>query len=120
MSGSRLELQHAAASRDRRRVHNHRQKSPWVRPAAPARRSATQAACAVTARPKLLTLQDWARATYGDAAPSLLTLRKWARSGNIMPPPRKHGRTYYVQPDAEYVSYFNGRLRLVDRLRWGK
>ncbi len=52
---------------------------------------------------KLLTLTDWAKARYGDAAPRLGTLRRWARESRIFPAPRKHGRTYYVQPDAEYL-----------------
>jgi len=66
---------------------------------------------------KLITLQAWAESIYGEASPSLFTLRKWARNRNIVPPPRKHGRTYYVQPDAEYVSYVGGRLQLIDRIR---
>lgn len=52
--------------------------------------------------PELLTLQDWARRKYGDAAPALRTLWAWAREGRIHPAPKKHGRTYFVQPDAEY------------------
>lgn len=55
-----------------------------------------------------LTLQDWARRTYGDAAPCLATLRRWAREARIYPLPRKHGRTYFVTPDAKYQDCSHG------------
>lgn len=68
--------------------------------------------------PKLIKLEEWAHAIYGNAAPALFTLRRWARDGNIRPQPRKHGRTYFVEPDASYVTLSAGRRqRLVDRLR---
>lgn len=51
----------------------------------------------------LLTLPAWARARYGDNAPGLATLRRWAREQRIFPAPEKHGRTYFVRPDAEYL-----------------
>lgn len=50
----------------------------------------------------LLTLESWARQTYGEAAPSLATLRRWARDCLIYPTPEKHGRAYFVRPDAQY------------------
>lgn len=53
--------------------------------------------------PDLLTLTEWATRRYGDAAPSLATLRRWAREALIFPVPKKHGRTYFVQPDAQYL-----------------
>jgi hypothetical protein len=34
--------------------------------------------------------------------PNLDTLRRWARDLKIFPFPQKVGRTYYVEPDAEY------------------
>lgn len=54
---------------------------------------------------KLITLEAWASATYGEAAPHLNTLRRWARDALIVPTPEKHGRTYYVRPDARYSDF---------------
>jgi hypothetical protein len=52
---------------------------------------------------RLLTLDAWARAEYGEGAPSIDTLRRWVRERKILPAPEKHGRTYYVLPNARYV-----------------
>ena len=49
---------------------------------------------------KLIPLHHWAKLTYGDAAPCSNTLRKWARGDKITPPAEKHGREYFVSPDA--------------------
>lgn len=54
---------------------------------------------------KLITLEAWAAATYGEASPHINTLRRWARDAMIVPTPEKHGRTYYVRPDAKYCDY---------------
>lgn len=54
---------------------------------------------------KLITLEAWAVATYGEASPHINTLRRWARDALIVPAPEKHGRTYYVRPDARYYDY---------------
>lgn len=52
---------------------------------------------------KLVTLAKWSSLNF-DPPPSLNTVRKWARDGRIEPPPPiKHGRSYYVDPDARYV-----------------
>lgn len=56
---------------------------------------------------KLTTLEAWARLKYGESAPFIGTLRRWAREGKIYPPPKKHGRSYYVPTDAEYVDNYN-------------
>jgi len=75
---------------------------------------------------KLITLEAWAAATYGESSPHINTLRRWARDAMIVPTPEKHGRTYYVRPDAHYCDYraqasmlattaCTGR-RLVDRI----
>lgn len=64
----------------------------------------------------LLTLESWARAVYGEDAPAQFTLRRWARDGHISPMPEKHGRSYFVKPDAKYVSHFVNN-RLVNRIR---
>ena len=53
---------------------------------------------------KLITLAAWAKEVYGDAAPKSPTLCTWARTGKIQPPPEKHGREYFVVPDAHYVT----------------
>ncbi|MCG5240859.1 excisionase [Azospirillum doebereinerae] len=52
---------------------------------------------------KLLTLERWAEAVYGESAPSLATLRRWARECRIYPPAEKHGRTYFVSESARYL-----------------
>jgi hypothetical protein len=57
----------------------------------------------VSRSPKLVTLKAWARAVYGTEAPTIVTLRRWCRDGNILPFPKKHGRSYYVREDARYV-----------------
>lgn len=48
-----------------------------------------------------LTLAEWA-ADHFRTPPSINTLRKWAREGRIAPPPIKHGRSYYVEPNSYY------------------
>lgn len=53
---------------------------------------------------KLIPLRDWAKAIYGTAAPKPPTLRNWAKNGKIFPCPEKHGREYFVMPDARYVA----------------
>ena len=78
---------------------------------------------------KLITLEAWAIATYGDSSPHINTLRRWARDGLIVPTPEKHGRTYYVSPVARYCDYRSpapitvlaarqsqGTGRLIDRI----
>jgi hypothetical protein len=52
----------------------------------------------------MITLERWAALTYGEAAPHTNTLRRWAREARIYPVPQKHGRQYYVQPDARYMT----------------
>jgi predicted site-specific integrase-resolvase len=52
----------------------------------------------------LITLETWAQRHYAECTPHVQTLRKWVREGKIRPLPEKHGRAYYVQPDAEYTS----------------
>lgn len=78
---------------------------------------------------KLITLEAWAVATYGEASPHINTLRRWARDSLIIPTPEKHGRTYYVSPSAHYCDYRSpspvvasatrqrqGTGRLIDRI----
>lgn len=54
---------------------------------------------------RLITLERWAASTYGEDAPHINTLRRWARDGMIVPTPEKHGRTYFVRPDACYLDH---------------
>jgi len=57
----------------------------------------------------LISLPDWARLHYQGTIPHLNTLRKWARDALIQPAPERHGRAYYVHPDAKYVPPRRGR-----------
>lgn len=52
---------------------------------------------------RLITLEAWSRAEYGDDAPHVATLWRWVREGKILPKPEKHGRQYFVLPTARYV-----------------
>jgi hypothetical protein len=52
---------------------------------------------------RLLTLEAWSRAEYGEDAPCIATLRRWVREGKIFPKPEKHGRAYYLLPTARYM-----------------
>jgi predicted site-specific integrase-resolvase len=61
---------------------------------------------------QLIPLEAWAEQRYPLAKPKIDTLRRWAREGRIQPPPEKHGRSYFVQPSAEYLT----QERLMDRL----
>lgn len=54
---------------------------------------------------EMLTLKEWGRRIYGAAIPSIGTLRRWAREGRIAPRAEKHGRAYFVEPDARYIDY---------------
>lgn len=64
----------------------------------------------------MLTLEQWARATFGENGPkSLVTLRRWARAGKIIPRPRKVGKEYLVTPGARYFNP-NDVPSLADRI----
>ncbi|MEB0076105.1 excisionase [Pseudomonas sp. CCI3.2] len=49
-----------------------------------------------------ITLEKWGDNNF-DPSPKVNTLRKWARDGYIYPAPIKHGRSYYVDPAAQYL-----------------
>lgn len=68
---------------------------------------------AVAQAPKLITLEAWLTATYGENGPSILTARRWCRDGNIWPAPEKHGRAYYLRPDARYIDPANPPADLI-------
>lgn len=59
----------------------------------------------------LVLLAEWAKQTYSGAVPCANTLRKWARDALIQPAPLRHGRAYYVDPDARYVPPVRRRVR---------
>ncbi len=54
---------------------------------------------------RLTTLEDWAQKRYGEHAPSIYTLRRWVKEAKIVPVPKKHGRTYFVEETAVYINY---------------
>lgn len=51
---------------------------------------------------KLIRLDVWLVATYGNAI-ALDTAYRWVKAGKIQPPPQKHGRAYFVHPEAVYT-----------------
>lgn len=66
---------------------------------------------------KLVSLEQWATATYGESAPCIDTLRRWCREGRIHPQPEKHGKCYYLDPEARYIDASNSDL--LRRIRHG-
>ena len=62
----------------------------------------------MTESTELITLEHWARVKYGNKAPSIGTLRRWAREAHIYPAPEKHGRTWFLTPDAKYQNHAFG------------
>lgn len=55
---------------------------------------------------RLIPLDAWAKSRFGEHAPCIGTLRRWARDGKIYPAPKKHGRSYYVDERAQYVTSY--------------
>lgn len=55
---------------------------------------------------KLIPLSTWASRILEDP-PSQRTLRRWVQAGNIIPRPRKFGRTYMVPASARYIDTSN-------------
>jgi len=68
---------------------------------------------------RLISLETWLQATYGEDAPSINTARRWCREDRIFPIPQKHGRSYFVEPDAQYTEP-SQPVRLVDRINGAK
>ena len=60
--------------------------------------------------PRLITIHEWAREQFGDAAPCEETLRRWARGGRIVPRAQKIGRSYWVSTDARYVDPYSPQV----------
>ena len=63
---------------------------------------------------QLVSLHTWAAQTYGEDAPCMATLLRWTKRGQIQPAPVKHGRAYFVAPDAVYTE--RSFPSLVDRI----
>ena len=51
---------------------------------------------------KLLTVEEW-MAQHFSTPPTLTTVWKWIRNGYISPQPVKCGRSWYLQPNAQYT-----------------
>lgn len=66
---------------------------------------------------KLVTLEAWARAKFGEHSPNKDTLRRWARETKIHPAPQKIGRTYLVLETAEYVDDYSEPSSFMRRVR---
>ena len=62
---------------------------------------------------KRISLETWLEMVYGEDAPAIETARRWCRLGKIYPKPEKHGRAYFLSPDARYTE----APRLIDRVR---
>lgn len=58
----------------------------------------------MTEAEKLITLEAWILANYGDPRPSMRTVRGWNASGNLVPAARKQGRSYYIPANARYIA----------------
>lgn len=65
----------------------------------------------------MIKLRTWLIQTFGKDAPTMWTARKWAREKKISPEPKKVGREWHVENDAEYT---NEPLSLVEKLRGKK
>ena len=55
----------------------------------------------------LLTVDEWIALRYAQRGPAVRTVHRWIREGLIYPAPEKHGRAYYLHPDARYVDPAN-------------
>ncbi|MET3216062.1 UNVERIFIED_ORG: hypothetical protein ABIC48_003831 [Burkholderia territorii] len=75
--------------------------SPASQPAAPATKS----------KPKLIPLSVWVDQTFGEYPPAKNTVLRWVKNGLIHPAPKKLGRSYYVSPDAEYMTASDLKVR---------
>jgi predicted site-specific integrase-resolvase len=50
-----------------------------------------------------LTIHEWAALEFA-TPPAERTLRQWVKEGQIVPPPIKIGRAYYVRADAKHIA----------------
>lgn len=63
-----------------------------------------------------ITLAEWAAQHYSPAPTSWVT-GNWRRANQIHPPPERVGRVWYVEPDAQRVTFDAPRPSLVARLK---
>ncbi|MDF3116323.1 hypothetical protein KPA94_23105 [Burkholderia semiarida] len=73
--------------------------------------SPPQSAPTSKSKPKLIPLSVWVEQTFGEYAPAKNTVLRWVKNGLIHPAPKKLGRSYYVSPDAEYMTASDLRVR---------
>ena len=53
---------------------------------------------------RLIPVSEWAVEVFGEKhRPHANTLLRWVHDGRIRPHPKKVGRTYFVEPSAEYI-----------------
>ncbi|WON78502.1 excisionase [Serratia sp. UGAL515B_01] len=52
---------------------------------------------------RLLRLSDWAKEEFGDNPPAYSTLLTYAKNKMIYPPPRKAGRSWWVDKGARFT-----------------
>lgn len=73
----------------------------------------------MTEAEKLITLEAWILANYGEPRPALRTVRKWNAAGNLVPAARKQGRTYYIPANARYIAANEPipKQSILDRIR---
>lgn len=65
--------------------------------------------------PQWIKLETWAEQVYGADKPDARTMRRWAANGNIYPPAAKHGKCWYVKPDAQHCDTHTGTI--ADKMR---
>uniref|UniRef100_UPI003F4FDC50 excisionase n=1 Tax=Caballeronia sp. LjRoot34 TaxID=3342325 RepID=UPI003F4FDC50 len=63
---------------------------------------------------RLIPVSEWAVEMFGEKhRPHANTLLRWIHGGRIRPHPKKVGRTYFVEPSAEY---FDATADLLERM----
>ena len=52
---------------------------------------------------RLITLEEWAKAEFGDYAPSERVLKKYAKGKMMIPPAIRVGRSWMIERNAHFV-----------------
>lgn len=63
-----------------------------------------------------ITINLWAEKNY-TPAPTPWVLGQWRRAGQIHPIPERVGREWYVEEDAQRITYDSPRPSLVHRIK---
>ena len=63
-----------------------------------------------------ITITEWAAQHYSPA-PTAWVLGQWRRAGQIHPPPERVGREWYVDAEAQRVTFDSPRPSLVHRIK---